>query len=116
MVGHCFQDPHVIELVRRQWRSPSPALTVTDRHGNTVHLVREPARIYEYSVPKLRRFALYSNVLSKWSTYWMAPTRRNAAYLNHIAAKIIPLGIGDRHERAGTISSGDVPRRSVAVA
>jgi hypothetical protein len=48
VVGHCFHDPDVIELVRRQWRSPSPPLAVTDRYGNTLHLVREPARTYEY--------------------------------------------------------------------
>jgi hypothetical protein len=48
MVRRCFQDADVLELVRKQWRSPAPLLTISDRYGNTIHLVREPARTYTY--------------------------------------------------------------------
>ena len=50
MVPHCFRDPQVVELVRKQFRSPAPVLTVEDKYGNRLQLVREDARTYAYFV------------------------------------------------------------------
>lgn len=50
MVPHCFRDPQVVELVRKQFRSPAPVLTVEDKYGNRIQLVREDARTYVYLV------------------------------------------------------------------
>jgi hypothetical protein len=50
MVPNCFRDPDVVELVRKQFRSPAPALTVEDKYGSRLCLVREDARTYTYFV------------------------------------------------------------------
>lgn len=50
MVPHCFQDPQVVELVRKQFRSPAPVLTVEDMYGSRLQLIREDARTYAYFV------------------------------------------------------------------
>jgi len=50
MVPHCFRDPDVVELVRKQFRSPAPALIVEDKYGSRLCLVREDARTYAYFV------------------------------------------------------------------
>jgi hypothetical protein len=42
MIRHCFQDDEVLELVRKQWQSPAPVVSVQDPYGNRVHLVQEP--------------------------------------------------------------------------
>jgi hypothetical protein len=50
VISYCFHDADVVELVRRQFRSPAPALVVEDRHGNRLRLVQEDARTYAYFV------------------------------------------------------------------
>jgi hypothetical protein len=49
MVEHCFQDPDVIELVRRQWRAAG-VVRLTDEHGNTLPLLDMPRRIGRHLV------------------------------------------------------------------
>ncbi len=48
LIANCFRDPDLVELVRRQWRSPAPALAIGDPYGDTLYLVQEPARTYRY--------------------------------------------------------------------
>lgn len=43
-VEHCFQDPDVIELVRRQWRA-SRVVPLADEYGNALPLLEMPRRI-----------------------------------------------------------------------
>jgi hypothetical protein len=50
LITHCFQDVDVVELVRQQFRSPGPSLLVTDRYGDRLWLVQEPAQSYTYFV------------------------------------------------------------------
>lgn len=50
MVPYCFHDPDVIELVRKQWRSVGPARAISDRYGNRIHLLHQPARFYTHLV------------------------------------------------------------------
>jgi hypothetical protein len=44
MVEHCFQDPDIIDLVRRQWRA-SGLFSPADEYGNTLPLLEMPRRI-----------------------------------------------------------------------
>lgn len=48
MVSHCFHDPDVIALIRKQWRCRDEALVVEDRYGNRASLLRMPARTYAH--------------------------------------------------------------------
>lgn len=50
MVSHCFHDPDVLELVRKQWRAVGPVRAVSDRYGNRIHLLELPARLATYLV------------------------------------------------------------------
>src|SRR5262249_24308209 len=49
MVAHCFQDPHVIELVRRQWRALG-LVRLTAAESNTLPLLDMPRRIGRHLV------------------------------------------------------------------
>ncbi len=49
MIEHCFQDPDVIELVRKQWRAAG-VLQLSDEYGNALPLLEMPRRIGRHLV------------------------------------------------------------------
>jgi hypothetical protein len=50
VIDHCFHDADVLELVRRQWGALGPLHSVSDRYGNRLDLLRQPAPGHTYLV------------------------------------------------------------------
>jgi hypothetical protein len=88
LIVNCFQDPDVVELVRRQWRSAAPALAIGDPYGDMLYLVQEPTRTYRYLASP------FESAIAMTPSPPQGP--RDDERLNHLVERLLDEVRGDR--------------------